>query len=261
MSRNAIYAFAIAMIIAATGTSVYLQLGIGQTHYSNPTFTELKTGTIMHITSNDTKMIGGTVILSFQKNGYYAVEYNLDINETSVITGSWSSTGKTLVWIFNVEGIYMETPLPSSTNGSLNQTLLPGQYILVIGGYPEDIVSITSTFGIQSYVPHQIGTFSIPAGTYVNSTTTYSFYLDLPGEMVGSLTTPAGIYSISLYSSTGDGFTTSCSNLSSTSGTMAFSLGPNSPVFGPGYYNLTLSGGFYVNQTLEFLSYYDNSTF
>lgn len=260
MSARVVYALAIAAAIVASGTVIYLQTGIGSQNYPTPAFSELKTGANIHITTNDTKMMGGTVITSFQKNGYYGVGYNLQINENSAITGSWISTGKTLVWVFNVGEPYMETPLPSSTSGSLNETLLPGQYTLVIGGYPGDVVSITNSIEIRNFVPYQIGNFSIPAGTYVNTSTTYSFHLDKPGELVGSLASPAGIYAVSLYSSTGNGFTTACFNSSAKPGTMTFSLGPNSPIYGPGYYNLTLSSGFYVNQTLKFLYYFDNST-
>lgn len=259
MSAKAAYAFAIAVAIVASGAAVYLQIGMGSQRYPNPTFQGLRTGASIHITTNDTKMIGGTVITSFQHNGYYGVGYNLQINENSVITGSWTSTGKTLVWIFIVGEPYMETPLPSSTAGSINETLLPGQYTLVIGGYPGDVVSITNSIEIQNFVPYQIGNFSIPAGTYINSSTTYSFYLNQTGQLVGAVTTPAGIYSISLYSSTGNGFSTACYNISSKAGTMTFSLGPNYTVFGPGHYNLTLSSGFYVNKTLKFLYYVENS--
>ena len=155
----------------------------------------------------------------------------------------------------------MATPLPDATSGILNQTLIPGQYTLVIGGYPGDVISIVNTIEIQSYLPQQIGDFNIPAGIHIDSSTTYSFYLYQPGELVGSLTTPAGVYTFSLYGSSGSGFTVACSNSSARSTTISFNLGPNSQVFGPGYYNLTFSSGFYVRQTLEFLYYYDYSTF
>ena len=91
-------AIAIAIAIAVAGTAVYLQSGIGSS--TDPSFSELKAGTHITITENDTKMMGGAAIVSFETNGYYAVEYNLDLKNKSILTGSWTSTDKSLVWVF-----------------------------------------------------------------------------------------------------------------------------------------------------------------
>lgn len=260
VSVKVVYAVAIAVVILASGIAVYLQSGNEYPGYTNPSFSELKAGAHIIITENDTKMLGGANIINFETNGYYAIQYHLDVNDNSIITGSWTSTAKSLVWVMIDGAAYMATPLPDATHGSLNQTLLPGQYTLVIGGGLGDVISIVNPIQIQSYVPQQIGDFNITAGTHINSETTFSFYLDQPGQLVGVLTTPAGVYSISLYSSSGSGFSTASSNSSAKPATISFSLSPYSQIFAPGHYNLTLSSGFYVSQTLKFLQYYDYST-
>lgn len=261
MNVKVVFAVVIATAIVTAGVATYLQFGFVPSRVANPTFSELKTGAQITITTNDTKMLGGAEITSFAVNGYYAVEYNINVESNSILTGSWSSTGQSVVWVLINGAAYLDTPQPDASSGVLNQTLIPGQYTLVIGGHPGDVVSIIDPIEIHNYTSQQIGNFSIPAGTYINSTTTYSFYLNQPGELVGKITTPAGVYYYSLYSSSGSGFTSACSNVSAQSTTISFKLSPNSQVFDPGYYNLTFSGGFYVKQTLEFLYYYDNSNY
>lgn len=256
MFSKAIVAIIFATTILWAGTAVYLEIN-GTS--SNLSFSDLKSGTHLTITNQDKKMLGGAMIVNFNTNGYYGLEFNLSIGENSIITGSWSSTGKSLVWFFMDSEVYMETPLPDLTSGVLNQTMVPGHYTLVIGGYPGDIVSITDTIQIRNYSPQQVGNFCIPAGTHISPAETYSFYLNQPGELVGELTTPDGAYSVSLHSNSGVGFTSGCSNISAKSATISYSLGPNYEVFAPGYYNLTLSNGFYVGQGIEFLHFYDYS--
>ncbi len=245
------------VVLAATG--IYLHFSSSPPKPAPATFSDLTAGTQFTITNNDQKMIGGGCIINFKTNGYYGVKYNLVLESNTILTGTWRSTGETLVWLM-VDGVpYMSTPLPDATRGILNQTMVPGQYTLVIGGHPGDVISITKTIEIQSYIPQQIGNFSIPAGTHINSDSVYPLYLSLPGEMVGSFITPSGAYSYSLYNSTGIGFSVGCSNKSTQQSNVSFTLGPSYQFYGPGYYNLTFVGEFNVTQTLEFLYYYDYS--
>ncbi len=259
MNTRIVFAIAITITVVLSGSLIYVQYGAGDSNYTNPSLWELKAGTHITITRNDKKMLGGADIVNFQTNGYYAVEYNLNLKNYSIITGSWNSSEESVVWVLVNGAVYMGTPLPDTTQGMLNQTLIPGHYTLVIGGHPDDVITISKPIQVQSYVPHRIDNFSIPAGTYINSSTTYSFYLNQPGQMVGDITTPAGIYSFSLYNSSGYGFSTSCLNASSQLDSFAFNLSPNLSVFGPGYFNLTFSSGFYISKTLEFQYYYDYS--
>lgn len=248
-------AFAVAVIMITSGAIVYLQAELSSSTSPIPPLSDLNAGTHITITNNDVKMLGGGAIINFRNNGYYAVEYNLDLHNYSIVTGKWISTGRSTVWVSG-NGASMELPYPSVTRGSLNMTLVPGKYTLIFGGHPGDVISITDDIAIRSYVPHQIGNFSIPSGTHIYSATTYHFHLNLPGEMAGAFTTPHGVYSINLRSSNGLGFSSNCMNSSAKPDTTTMSLGPNMVVYGPGYYNLSFSAGFYINQTLEFLYYY-----
>lgn len=260
MIDKAFPAVVLVVIVAVAGTAVYLNFGTGPSNSTNPSFSELKAGINITITKNDAKMLGGAAIVNFETNGYYAVKYNLDLEHYTILTGSWKSTGDSLIWIIVHDMTYASTPLPDATKGILNQTLVPGQYTLVIGGHPGDVITITDTIQIQSYVPQQVSNFSLPAGTHIGYVTTYSIYLSQPGELVGIFTTPPGTYYFSLYNSSGLGFSYGCSNSSAQPTSFSFKLGPGFEIFGSGYYNLTFSAGFYISQTLQFLYFYDYST-
>ena len=255
MNMKVVYALIISSMIMVSGIATLLHVDTSQITGHNPSFSDLKTGAHIMITEKDTKMLGGAMITSFKNNGYYAVIYNLYLPITSIITGSWISSVNSLVWIEGVNEAYMEAPYPHSTQGYLNQSLLPGNYKLIFGGNSGDVITIMSSMQINSYIPSQVGTFNISSGTYINSSTSYSFYLNKTAELVGSLVTPPGIFSISLYTN-GSGFTLNCFNSSAKSTIISFKLGSNSEVFTPGKYTLTLSGGFYVTETLEFLYFY-----
>ena len=255
MNMKVVYAFIISSMIIISGITTLLQVYNDPGMFKNPPFSELKTGTQIIITKNDTKVLGGAMITNFKDNGYYAVIYKLYLPTTSIITGRWMSSVNSVVWIA-IENIpYMETPYPHSTQGCLNQSLLPGNVGLIIGGSSGDVITITQLIQINSYIPSQVGTFNLPSGTYINSTTSYSFYLNKPAELVGSLATPPGTYSMTLYSN-GSGFGISSFNSSAKSTVINFKLESNSEIFGPGNTTLTLSGGFLVKTTLEFLYFY-----
>ena len=255
MNMKVAYALIISLVIMVSGIATLLHVDTSRITGQNPSFSDLKTGARIVITENDTKMVGGGMITSFKNNGYYGVIYNLYIPTISIITGSWISSANSLVSIERVGEVSMESPYPHSTQGRLNQSLIPGNYNLIFGGSSGDVITIMSSLQINTYIPSQVGTFNISSGTYTNSSTSYSFYLNKPAELVGSLVTPPGIYSISLYTN-GSGFSISCFNSSAKSTLISFKLGTNSEIFSAGNYTLTLSGGFYVNETLEFLYFY-----
>lgn len=259
MSIKAISALLVTAVVAVAGIAVYVHMGIPSGNSSHPALSDLQKGTHITITANDKKMIGGTVVTSFLNNGYYGLTYNIDPTNYSILSGSWSSTSKSLVWLYIDNVSYFSTPLPESTSGVLNQTLSPGHYTLVIGGYPGDVISIMNPILLNGYVPSQVGNFSIAAGTHVRSATSYLFNLSQPGELVGDLTSPAGKYSLSLYNTTGIGFGESCNNSSAKPGPLQFTLSPEYQALAPGHYNLSLSSGFYVNSTIHILYFYDYS--
>ena len=255
MNMKIVYTLIISLIIMIPGIAIFLQMDNGPRTVQNPSLSELMAGAQIMITKNDTKMLGGAMRTNFKNNGYYADIYNLYLPSTSIITGSWISSVNSVVWIETDNMPYMETPYPHSTQGYLNQSLLPGNFELIIGGSSGDVITIIKTIQINSYIPGRVGSFNISSGTHINSTTSYSFQLNSPAELVGSLVTPPGIYTISLYSN-GSGFGLSCFNSSATSTVISFKLGSNSEIFGPGKYTLTLTSGFYVSKTLEFLYFY-----
>ena len=255
MNMKVVYALIISSMIIISGIATLLQVYNDPGMFKNPPFSELKAGTQIIITKNDTKMLGGTMITNFKNNGYYAVTYNLYLPTTSIITGKWMSSTNSVVWIEGVNAQYMETPYPHSMQGNLNQSLLMGNYKLIIGGSSEDVITITKQIQVNAYIPSLVGTFYLSSGTYINSTASYSFYLNKPAELVGSLVTPPGTYLMTLYSK-GSGFGISSLNSSAKSTVINFKLGSNSEVFDPGNYTLTLSSGFLIKTTLEFLYFY-----
>ena len=246
----------IATVMGAAGLYTHMRDTTQSSVQPFPSLSNLTSGTQITINSNDSRMIGGALIISFKDNGYYAALYNLDLKNYSIVTGGWKSTGKSLLWVRDNGIPHLSTPYPYYKSGTLNLTVSPGNYTLVIGGELGDVITILNNITIKSYVPKIIGNFTIPAGTAINSTTTYTFHLNQPGEMVGKLRTPSGVYSISLQGS-GGGFGILCQNSSARASNMSFQLGPTSQIYTPGAYNLTLSGGFQVIQTLEFKYYYD----
>lgn len=252
-------AIAIASIVASgVAFCVHNENSISQST-DPPSFAKLQSGAVITITSSDTKEVGGGEIVEggFSTNGYYAVIYHLEVRNYSLIRGSWQSNGGSLVWLYGNGEVYMGTPLPEKTEGVLNQTMVPGNYTLIIGGHPGDRITITSSIQIENFTLVEATSFNIPAGTYISSIRTYTFYLNEPAELVGEFTTGGAFY-YSLFSSPqGYGFSVGCSNNSEKPVSTQFSISLDAPFYQAGYYNLTFgSGTFYVNQTLEFIYFY-----
>lgn len=266
MYNKTVFTTAIVVIIALATIAVYVQ---GPTDFTNrantPTTIILRSGTIITINSSDHVIHGGAGALDYT---FYGIEYNLSLSGYYVISGSWKSTGKSLVWILDDNEPILEYPVPNEFSGILNQTLLPstyGNYTLVIAGYLGEKISIMSTIELENYSPIQVGSFSIPAGTQINSTKVYSFYLDSPSVMVGSFSTPGGIYSYSFSNSPSYNNWASTSvtdyNSSAMPALVKFSLNQSPLIFGPGNCSIDFSAGkFYVNQTIEYLLFFDNSS-
>lgn len=266
MKGTTIFVAVIVVIVAVAGIVVYVQ---NVTDFPNKVNTStsvlMNSGTIITINSSDQVMYGGAAA----PHEFYGIDFNLSLNNYYILTGSWESTGKSLVWVLGNNEFYAEYPIPDETTGMLNQTLLPssyGNYTLVVAGYPGDRISVIKSIEVRNYTPSQVGSFSIPKGTKINSVEIYSFYLNRPGVLAGSFTTGGGIYSYSLLNSPSNDNWGSASvtdyNSSATPALVEFNLSQNPPlVFGPGNCSIIFEGGtFYVNQTLAFFYFYDNSS-
>lgn len=265
MNGTAILATIIVVVMTVAGTAIYVHYDTSVPGTMNPSsLVSLHSGTVIPITLADRAMYGGAAI----PHEFYGIEFNLSLNGYYIITGSWESTGKSLVLIVGDNEFYAEFPLPDESRGILNQTLLPssyGNYTLIIGGYPGDVIRITRSIEVQSYTPSQVGSLSIPAGTEIYSPKVYSSYLDRPCVLVGSFTTGGGTYSYSFSNSpsSNNWATTSVTNYNSSAkpAFIEFNLSQNPIVFGPGNCSVSFGGGtFYVNQTLLFLFVYDDSS-
>lgn len=241
--------------------AVVLTLGGFALHsYSHPgtapRLIPITPGTLIVINTSDKEMVGGAMITASSPR-FYGLAYNIDVYGHYILNGSWKSTGLTLVYLFVNNRPYMATPVPDETSGQLNQTIWTGSYTLVIAGYPGDRILVTSSMGIHSYVPYRVGSFLIPGGTYIHSPETYSFDLNQSAILVGSFTV-GGMYYYSLFGA-GGGFSAASYNISAKPGLNTFSV-TDSPPLSSGQYNFTFVGAtFYVNQTMEFVLYYDNS--
>lgn len=264
MNGRTIYATVIVVTIAMASIVVYAQNPTDFPNRNASASVILHSGTVITINSSDHVMQGGAL----GNYTFYEIEYNLSLSSYRILSGSWKSTGLSLVWIEGDNELILEYPIPHETHGFLNQTLLPstyGNYTLVVAGYPGDKISIMSSIELTNYTPSQVGTFSIPVGTEINSPEIYSFYLDRPGVMVGSFYTGRGAYSYSFLNSPSNnawGSTfVSDYNSSAMPALTKFSLSQDLLVFGPGNCSIYFGGGtFYVNQTISFLFFYDNSS-
>ena len=220
----------------------------------------IPSGKTIAITPWDEGMRGGAMI-TFSTPIFHSVTYELNVEGYYIITGSWKSTGETLFFVVKNQTVFMEFPTPNKSSGILNQTLSPGIYAIIIGGWVGDVVSITSSVELRSYVPHKVGSFMIPSGTVIVGPKTYSIYLDQPASLSGSFTV-GGSYWFSLENSS---FSSSFGSYNSSSEPYLYSFDPFSPnsqpPLNPGFYNLSFAKGtFYINQTMEFVYIFDYST-
>lgn len=246
----------VAVVSSSTGVYAFHQMSTVQHSYP-PASLPVSAGTVIAINSTYREMVGGGAITP-STHRFYGLTYNLSLSGNYTLTGQWKSTGKSLVYLYFDGRPYMETPTPEKTHGLLNQTLWPGDYTFVIAGYRGDLITITSAIVLQHYTPHAVSVFTLANGTEISSPQSYSFSLSEPGIMLGALSV-GGQYSYGLHG-TGGGFSTTSYNASSPNGTAVFNLG-DAVQLSPGNYTLSFSTGkFYVNHTIRFVLYYNNST-
>ena len=256
--RKEFVMFSALIVIAGASTGIYATASSALTHpgQMQPL---LKAGTSIHITSLDRQLIGGT----YHPEKYLGEMISFSLSGSGALLGSWHSTGKSVMYVTGVNWVWMELPWPSAYSGSFNQTLPPGQYKLIYGGYAGDVITNDNTIGISYYTPHSISSLNIPAGTVINtrnSSVAYSFNIPQAGTIVGSfLTTGAFAFSVSMTSpggssieGLGGGF--SFGNTNSSAGTT--NSGPLTTPLEPGSYVITFYGShpFTVTSTIEVLN-------
>jgi hypothetical protein len=219
----------------------------------------IPSGRTITITSNDRWAYAGPVINASSPK-YYYVTFELHVKGYYILTGSWQSTVFSLFILCNSK-ICMGPPAPDQTQGAVRQTISPGYYLIEIGGWLGDNVTITSSIEATSYHPYPVGSFYLPSGTVITGPKTYSTYLNESACLIGSFTVE-GAFSFSVNGDNGS-FSFGSSNTSAKPLLYKFNpFFPNSPrPFSPGFVNITFAEGtFYINQTMEFVYYVDSST-
>ncbi|MEM4091208.1 MAG: hypothetical protein QXQ46_10820 [Thermoplasmatales archaeon] len=257
MNRMGMIAIVISAMITAGGFLYVHEVYNSPANGKIPSSLPIPSGTTIVISTSDRKEIGGLVITA-STLPYYAITYEINVTGCYILTGSWSSSGETLVYLFVNNQPYMETPVPDELSGNLDQMIWNGSYTLVIGGYPGDVIHINKEIEISSYVPSAVGKFIIPSGTYVNSPRTYFFHLNKPAILIGEFTAEGCPYEYMLNGTNGTsgGFSVGCYNSSAKPVVVSFSTITNSHLMNPGNYEFEfVTGNFYVNSTVEFLYY------
>ncbi|MCL6002520.1 MAG: hypothetical protein M1556_02605 [Candidatus Thermoplasmatota archaeon] len=192
---------------------------------------------------------------------YHYVTYEIQARGYYILTGSWRSTVSSLFLVDGINTVFIDPPSPYETQGTVEKTLSPGDYYIEIGGWVGDRVTITSSIEAKSYFPYVVGSFNLPSGTTLTGPKTYSVYLNQSASLMGSFTV-GGAFWFSISSSSGSA---SFGSYNTTSKPSLYVFNPfsqySSPPVGPGLVNITFAQGtFYINQTLEFIYYVDNST-
>ncbi|MEM3191419.1 MAG: hypothetical protein QW292_04860 [Candidatus Parvarchaeota archaeon] len=231
MNRMGIIAIVISAMITAGGFLYVQEVYNSPENGKIPSSLPIPSGTTIVISTSDKKEMGGIVTTTF----YYAITYEINVTGCYILTGSWSSSGETLVYLFVNNLPYMETPVPDELSGNLDQMIWNGSYTLVIGGYPGDVIHINKEIEISSYVPSAVGTFIIPSGTYVNSPRTYFFNLNKPAILIGEFTAQSCPYEYMLNGTSG-GFSVGCYVSFSKPVVVSFSTIINSHLMNPGNY-------------------------
>ncbi|MEM4056836.1 MAG: hypothetical protein QW578_07350 [Thermoplasmatales archaeon] len=161
MNRMGMIAIVISAMITAGGFLYVHEVYNSPANGKIPSSLPIPSGTTIVISTSDRKEIGGLVITA-STLPYYAITYEINVTGCYILTGSWSSTGETLVYLFVNNQPYMETPVPDELSGNLDQMIWNGSYTLVIGGYPGDVIHINKEIEISSYVPSAVGKFITP---------------------------------------------------------------------------------------------------
>lgn len=274
MKRVILIAVAVTIIIVvvATGFAYYEytyhspggKYALAGTFYvqGNKSAVIFPSGTTIVVNSTDVGSPDGPMVTSTSPI-HHSIFYNIEVKGYYLFTGSWQSSGESFLYIYSssTPTVTMEPPYPFENHGTIDQTLPTGNYTVWIGGYVGDRISITRGWKLEPSSSHQVGSFYVPAGSVVEGLKTYSFYLNESASLAGSFTV-GGSYLFSINSSSG----------SSSSGSYNSSLRPSLFSFNltgtdyafqldPGHCDVTFAEGtFYINQTLELVYYFDNST-
>ena len=256
--RKEFVMFSALIVMAGASTGIYA-MALSELTHPGQMQPLLKAGTSIHITSLDQRLIGGT----YHPEKYLGEIIPFSLSRSGALLGSWHSTGKSVMYVTGVNWVWAELPWPGAYGGSLNQTLPPGQYKLIYGGYAGDVITIADTIGISYYTPHSISSLNVHAGTVIhthNSSVAYSFNITQTGTIVGSFrTTGAFTFSVSTISTgsgsiegLGGGFSFGYTN--SSTGTT--NSGPLTTPLEPGSYVISFYGShpFTVTGTIVVLN-------
>ena len=140
----------VVVVVAVAGIALFLHNeanNSGQVNVS--TYVILKSGTVITINPTGTNLTNGENGQYHTGYTYYTVAYNFNVSRNSTLSGSWESTNSSFAWAIPGNYTSINTPV-GQTNGTFNQTLVPGSYFLVFGGDQGDRITIVNSIEIQA---------------------------------------------------------------------------------------------------------------
>ncbi len=119
----------VALIVVAIGGAVII-------FAASPTGLPLRAGTVIRLRPSG-------------DNETYLVPFSL--SQPGRLTGAWSAEHGASVWIGWANANRSAPPLPcfGPGNGTVNQTFVPGHYLMVVNGFGYDNVTVTQTIQID----------------------------------------------------------------------------------------------------------------
>ena len=151
MNGTAILTTVIVVVIAVASVAIYLHNETNNSGRANAsTYVVLKAGTVITINPKDTNTTDGGNGSYHTGYTYYSVAYRFNVSSNSILKGSWKSTNWSFAWAIPYNYTLVNTPV-GQTNGTLNQTLVPGNYLLVFGGNQGDKITIVNSIEVQNY--------------------------------------------------------------------------------------------------------------
>ncbi len=220
-------------------------------HIINSSGALVGAGSILYISDKSEKINSG---LPGQPS-YYCGEFNFSVSSLVTLSGNWTSTSKSVMFVTGNSQVWAELPVPYYRSGNLNQTLGPGDYSLTYGGSPGDSIHITKSIKLTPLAVKSISTLIIPDGTMINATASiqeFNFSIQQNGTIVGSFTS-LGAYTVTIENSDGSsGFSMG------VSGNAIYKDVPIGSNLQPGNYTLSFIDSIYeITSTVEVLNTYN----
>ncbi|MCL4447783.1 MAG: hypothetical protein M1556_01170 [Candidatus Thermoplasmatota archaeon] len=238
----------VSVLVVTAGVILYYN------HY-RPTLVITKTAVILKTGTN----------ITLGKSG--VVRYYITLKGDYIIKGAWQASSPTWMMFGLLENelctgcaiLGVGPSSPPVTKGEFNQTEWSDKYELIMSGAPGEKITITEDFEAVSYSPSQVGSFLIPGGTHFStennsSVKVYSIYLNRSAIFSGTVNSGTN-WQIILTSALNN------RQMNFWAGPGSSHFEPGYPIYPPGNYTLRIVGSLEVTQSLEFVYYFENSTF